>query len=101
MAAATIGSGVGKSGSPAPKPTTSRPLALSALALASTASVADSAMAAMRREMRPGSSGLVYMGEESDSLAVDLSPIVADRERRGARYPARSEEHTSELQSPM
>ena len=41
-------SGVGKSGSPAPKPMTSSPAACSALALASTASVADSAMAARR-----------------------------------------------------
>ena len=43
-------SGVGKSGSPAPKPMTGSPAALSALALASTASVADSAMAATRRD---------------------------------------------------
>ena len=48
-----IGSGVGKSGSPAPKPMTFSPAAFSALALASTASVADSLMAAMRAEMRP------------------------------------------------
>src|SRR5437763_14349301 len=34
--------GVGKSGSPAPNPITGRPAALSALAFASTASVADS-----------------------------------------------------------
>ena len=45
-------SGVGKSGSPAPKPMTSSPAAFSALALASTASVADSVIAAMRAEMR-------------------------------------------------
>src|SRR5215207_6896736 len=45
-------SGVGKSGSPAPKPMTGPPAALSAFALASTARVADSAMAAMRRETR-------------------------------------------------
>src|SRR5579859_3036066 len=44
--------GVGKSGSPAPKPITGRPAALSALALASTASVADSVIAPTRREMR-------------------------------------------------
>ena len=48
MAASTIGSGVGKSGSPAPKPITSRPAALSALALASTASVADSLIEPIR-----------------------------------------------------
>src|SRR3954471_3776580 len=52
MAALTIASGVGKSGSPAPKPMTSRPAALSALALASTASVADSLIEPIRVEMR-------------------------------------------------
>src|SRR3954462_12336439 len=51
-AASTMYAGVGKSGSPAPKPITGRPAALSALALASTASVADSAMPPMRAEMR-------------------------------------------------
>src|SRR5918998_482074 len=51
-AASTTCAGVGKSGSPAPKPMTGLPAALSALALASTARVADSAMAATRREMR-------------------------------------------------
>ena len=45
-------SGVGKSGSPAPNPMTFSPDALSALALASTASVADSVIAAMRSEIR-------------------------------------------------
>ena len=45
-AASTMWAGVGKSGSPAPKPITGSPAAFSALALASTASVADSAMAA-------------------------------------------------------
>jgi phosphoserine aminotransferase len=44
--------GVGKSGSPAPKPMTFSPAALSALALASTANVADSAIDPMRLEMR-------------------------------------------------
>src|SRR5690625_163781 len=46
--------GVGKSGSPAPNPMTGRPAALRALALASTARVADSAMAARRAETRVG-----------------------------------------------
>ena len=45
-------SGVGKSGSPAPNPTTASPCACSALALASTASVADSAMADRRSDTR-------------------------------------------------
>ena len=48
-AAATMWAGVGKSGSPAPKPITSCPAALSDLALASTARVADSSMAAILR----------------------------------------------------
>src|SRR3954470_10647499 len=43
-------SGVGKSGSPAPNPMTGRPAALSDLALASTARVADSAIPATRSE---------------------------------------------------
>src|SRR5512133_1890173 len=47
-----MGVGVGKSGSPAPKPITGRPAALSALAFASTARVADSAMAPMRSDTR-------------------------------------------------
>jgi hypothetical protein len=47
-----MGAGVGKSGSPAPKPTTSSPAAFFALALASTASVADSAMPPMRADTR-------------------------------------------------
>src|SRR5699024_6371578 len=41
-----------KSGSPAPKPITGRPSAFMALALASTARVADSEMALMRAETR-------------------------------------------------
>ena len=44
--------GVAKSGSPAPNPITGRPSALSALALASTLSVADSAIAPIRPEIR-------------------------------------------------
>ena len=45
-------SGVGKSGSPAPKPMTLSPWALRALALASTASVAEGETAAIRAEIR-------------------------------------------------
>src|ERR1022692_1432050 len=51
-AASTMYWGVGKSGSPTPKPITGRPAARSALALASTARVADSAMAATRADTR-------------------------------------------------
>src|SRR3954454_7860142 len=53
-AAATMCAGVGKSGSPAPKPITGSPAACSAFALASTASVADSVMAAIWREILLG-----------------------------------------------
>ena len=52
MAASTTWAGVGKSGSPAPKPMTGSPAAFRALAWASTARVADSVMAATRRERR-------------------------------------------------
>src|SRR6478736_2455945 len=52
MAASTTWAGVGKSGSPAPNPMTGSPAAFSALARASTASVADSVMAATRRDRR-------------------------------------------------
>src|SRR4051812_30684473 len=51
-AASTMYAGVGKSGSPAPKPMTGRPAALRALALASTARVADSAIEPTRAETR-------------------------------------------------
>src|SRR5258708_352748 len=50
-AASTMWAGVGKSGSPAPKPMTGSPAAFRALAFASTANVADGAMAAMRFEI--------------------------------------------------
>src|SRR5699024_11957315 len=52
IAASTMYCGVGKSGSPAPNPITGRPAAFIALALASTASVADSAMPETRRDTR-------------------------------------------------
>src|SRR6202161_1016021 len=52
-AASTMWAGVGKSGSPAPKPITCSPAACSALALASTARVAEGATAAARAEIRP------------------------------------------------
>src|SRR5881628_3610076 len=45
-----MAAGVGKSVSPAPNPITGRPAALSAFALLSTASVADSLMAPIRAE---------------------------------------------------
>ena len=61
--------GVGKSGSPAPKPITGRPAALRALALASTARVADSEIAPTRAETRRSVGG----------VAALMGPIVPDR----------------------
>ena len=52
IAASTMCCGVGKSGSPAPNPMTFSPSACRALALASTARVADGAIAASRAEVR-------------------------------------------------
>ena len=52
--------GVGKSGSPAPKPITGSPAAFSAFALASTARVADSAMAPTRCEIRRWELGVTH-----------------------------------------
>ena len=52
IAASTMCCGVGKSGSPAPNPITFSPSACRALALASTARVADGAIAASRAEVR-------------------------------------------------
>ena len=51
-AASTMCSGVGKSGSPAPKLMTRSPAARRALALAVTARVAEGAIAPTRREIR-------------------------------------------------
>src|SRR5687768_12510673 len=47
-----MAAGVGKSGSPAPKPITGSPAAFMALALASMASVAEGATAVILAEMR-------------------------------------------------
>src|SRR6266849_7838181 len=65
--------GVGKSGSPAPKPMTGLPAAFSALALASTASVADSEIAETRAET------LVGMG----SMLAGGRPPIPPRARGG------------------
>jgi hypothetical protein len=56
-AASTMWAGVGKSGSPAPKPMTGSPAAFMALALASTARVAEGAMAATAAEIRAEDKG--------------------------------------------
>src|SRR4051812_45923456 len=74
--------GVGKSGSPAPKPMTRSPAACSALALASTASVADSAMAPILRETRAGSTGLLMTA--SSHPARPPAARVSRRSRGGA-----------------
>src|SRR6056297_603344 len=57
-AASTMWAGVGKSGSPAPKPITFSPAACNALALASTARVAEGAIAESRSEVRFTSASL-------------------------------------------
>src|SRR5690242_14784131 len=62
--------GVGKSGSPAPNPITGRPAAFSALALVSTAKVADSAMPATRRDTRPEPAGREWDCERFDESGV-------------------------------
>src|SRR5271170_1602659 len=54
--------GVGKSGSPAPKPMTGRPAAFSALVLASTASVANSEIADTRAETIVGMGSILAPG---------------------------------------
>src|SRR4051794_15217740 len=60
--------GVGKSGSPAPKPITFSPWALSALALASTAKVADGAIAASRSDTR-------FTGPHAARTTVDFLSV--------------------------
>ena len=67
-AASTMWAGVGKSGSPAPNPITLSPAAWRALALASTARVADGETAATRAEIR-----------------VEVTPGTPGRPPRGAR----------------
>src|SRR5436190_8774862 len=74
-AASTMWAGVGKSGSPAPKPITFSPCALSALALASTAKVADGAIAASRSDTR-------FTGPHAARRAVDFLSVF--REHSGA-----------------
>src|SRR3954467_11555499 len=61
--------GVGKSGSPAPNPMTGSPAALRALAFASTASVADSAIAAIRFE-------ILGTGRHSDTVTSAPTPEI-------------------------
>src|SRR5580698_10416878 len=67
--------GVGKSGSPAPKPITCSPAACSALALASTARVAEGATAAARREIRRSS---VAEGVVVTDAMISYVPDVPD-----------------------
>src|SRR5690242_5421173 len=69
--------GVGKSGSPAPKPMTSSPAALRALARASIASVADSSIAATRREMVMSNAILAHVSERPGEIEIpkELLPV--------------------------
>src|SRR4051794_39470301 len=75
--------GVGKSGSPAPKPITGSPTAFIALARASTARVADSWIAAMCREMR----GMPACSHAPPALPGRLRRMITDG---GARLPTLS-----------
>ena len=78
--------GVGKSGSPAPNPMTCSPAAWSALALASTARVAEGATAAARLEMRRSSvgDGVVVTGAmisyvpDTPDITIPASLLPAD-----------------------
>src|SRR5688572_3303494 len=72
--------GVGKSGSPAPKPMTFSPAALRAFALASMAKVADSATAATRAEMR-------RLGMRHAVIVTSPSP-TSPSDRADIRLPA-------------
>src|ERR1700691_631738 len=65
--------GVGESGSPAPNPMTCSPAACNALALASTASVADGATAAARREIRRS-----WVGASGAVVTDAMIPYVPD-----------------------
>src|SRR5438270_438817 len=72
--------GVGKSGSPAPNPMTGRPAALSALALASTASVADSEIADTRAETLVDMDSLSHVRTVTGTgiIVVDVLLSVCD-----------------------
>src|SRR5580704_8570329 len=74
--------GVAKSGSPAPNPITCSPAAWSALALASTARVADGATAAARRETRAkvGGAAGVVVTDAMISYVPDTPDIVIPTE---------------------
>ncbi|GAA3057355.1 hypothetical protein GCM10020000_44950 [Streptomyces olivoverticillatus] len=84
MAASTMYPGVGKSGSPAPKPITGRPAALRALALASTARVADSEIEPMRADTRRSvgdcTGGVAAVIQASSQTRRDAVTRLSDRE---------------------
>src|SRR3954452_11300878 len=95
-AASSAQSGGGKSGSPAPKPMTGLPAALSALAFASTASVADSAIDPMRRETRrragegaAGSEGETAVMRPSCRRTGGAGPSVPDGPTATAQHHVR------------
>src|SRR6185503_11916576 len=74
--------GVGKSGSPAPKLMTGLPAAFSALALASTASVADSEMADTRAETLVGMRSILPSALSAPRL--NYHPGLAVRRKDGS-----------------
>jgi hypothetical protein len=72
-AAATAQGGESKSGSPAPKSTTSTPWALSSSARRATLSVADSVIRSTRAESRIVSNGIIrtFVGASAPALSRD------------------------------
>ena len=108
-AASTMWAGVGKSGSPAPKPITGSPAALSALALASTASVADSAMAPTRWLTRARVRGVGNSGSSGDETALAMWHAHRRRRRRSivprfadpGRWGATSVRHHGRVTPPL
>src|SRR5215510_674189 len=95
MAARLMLSGVSKSGSPAPSPITSRPLALSARALSVTAMVADglmrlrySASRAIWRSFHPLSGASFLMAQAADGKPQSPQHTSAQRDDGGDRGAA-------------
>src|SRR5690606_20527493 len=103
-ASSTIHSGVGKSGSPAPNPITFSPAAWRALALASTASVAEGAIAARRAETRftpaeatcrlgtgrgPVTAAPVRSADVTDTPQITLDPAILPADGRFGCGPSK------------
>ena len=86
IAASTMCCGVGKSGSPAPKPMTFSPAAFMALAFESTANVAEGAMAARRADVRV--MGLFTISDpraSNDRGPADIHPACSEPEGKSLR----------------